>query len=398
MTRKTMDSVDLIVTCGRGLSRALAFELKDMGATDIAEDDRAVHCRGDVALMVRANIGLRTASRVLLQLQRRDNVHSVDDVEEMLRAYPFEKRLSGKGTFAVDAHLHHVPWTHSRFAAQRVKDIIVERVVDAGRGRPSVDIELPSVQFVFHWRNDVVTLAVDTSGASLHERGYRRGVDGEAPLRETVAAGLLAIGNASVDVPFLDPCCGTGTLAIEQAYRALKKAPNADRRFGFERWSERPPELDRALAAEKTRARDDEKKTLPAPIFLSDWHRNAISDATQCIENAGLAHLLHVERCDARDAVKDMAPGKASVVANLPFGKRLGEQVLQLRGFYWTLTEAIVSRPSTRALLFSGHADAKAWLAATTPKDVRMSTWPIDAGDLAAHLFRLEVRPPPQLA
>ena len=240
--------MDIICTCARGTSLALVHELKALGAVDVKDDVAAVSAKGDVDLIARANVFLRTASRVLLVVDRWQNVFSPEELIEHLSKVPFEERIDGKGTFCIDAHLSNAAWTHSLFAAQRVKDVIVDRLRDLGHGRPTVDTFRPSVRFVLSWRGGDVVLAVDTSGDALHKRGYRNGVEGRAPMKETLAAAILAIGHADVERPFLDPCCGTGTLAIEQAWRALGRAPGRDRRFGFVRWKNRPPALDRALA------------------------------------------------------------------------------------------------------------------------------------------------------
>ena len=380
---------ELVCTAARGTTQALAHELKALGATDIVEDTAAVSCRGELAIIPRANVFLRTASRVLLVLERFEGVAGADDLLERLQHVPFEERIDGKGTFCVDAHLQDVEWTHSLYAAQRVKDVVVDRLRDLGRGRPDVDTRFPHVRFVLAWRNKQATLSVDTSGEPLHARGYRRGVTGRAPLRETLAAAILAMAHAPADRPFLDPCCGTGTLAIEQAWRALKRAPGASRRFGFERWSKRPPELDRALALARTEAKEEEKQSLPAPIQLSDWHPEAVEAATRCVEQAGLARHVQVERCDARAAPM---PGEHPVVcSNLPFGERLSDNRLQLEGFYRTIGEHLGGIAGARVILFSAHPHAQRLLGLDEKAATKPRRWQLSAGDLPATLFRFDL-------
>jgi putative N6-adenine-specific DNA methylase len=380
---------ELLCTCARGTGTALVHELKALGAADVVDEGSVVAVRGDWSLLVRANVFLRTASRVLLVLQRFDGVHTPDDLVDALSRVPFEERLDAKGTFCVDVHLDGVPWTNSLYAAQRTKDVIVDRLRALGRGRPSVDTQRPHVRFVLAWRRAQAVLSVDTSGEPLHRRGYRQGVEGRAPLRETLAAAILALGHADVARPFLDPCCGTGTLAIEQAWRALRRAPGRDRRFGFERWSKRPPELDRALALARTEARDHELSTLPAPVHASDWHLEAIDAVTRCVQQAGVADHVVIERVDARRAE---LPGERPVIcANLPFGERLAPQRLQLEGFYRTLGDRVADVDGARALFFSAVPDARWWLNLDRRCVGKPRRWNLFAGDLAAQLLRWDM-------
>ncbi len=379
----------LIVTCARGTAAAVAFELKALDATNVVAKDAVVHCDGDWRLVARANVFLRGASRVLVQLLAKDGVLTDDDAVAALEHVTFEDWLDGKGTFCVDAHSAQSPWQHSLFASQRTKDVIVDRLRRLGRGRPTVDTTRPHVRFVLLWANGHLSLSVDTSGEPLHRRGYREGVTGRAPMKETLAATLLATAHADVERPFLDPCCGTGTLVIEQAWRALKRAPGRDRRFGFERWSHRTAELDSALARARTEARDTERKTLPAPIHASDWHREAIDDATRCLQQAGVAEHVQLERIDAREAV---FPGERAVFcSNLPFGERLGENRLQLEGFYRTLGARLRELDGGRVILFTSHPDARFLLALDEVAVGKPRQWAFSSGDLDAALMRWDL-------
>jgi putative N6-adenine-specific DNA methylase len=379
----------IIVTCARGTAAAVAFELKALDAHNVVAKDAVVHCDGDWRVVARANVFLRGASRVLVQLTSADGVITDDDAVEAMGRVPFEDWLDGKGTFCVDAHSAASPWKHSLFAAQRTKDVIIDRLRRLGRGRPTVDTTRPHVRFVLLWANGHLSLSVDTSGDPLHRRGYRDGVTGRAPMKETLAATLLATAHADVERPFLDPCCGTGTLVIEQAWRALKRAPGRDRRFGFERWSHRTAELDSALARARTEAKDTERQTLPAPIHASDWHREAIEDATSCIEKAGLTAHVQLERIDAREAA---FPGERPVVcSNLPFGERLGENRLQLEGFYRTFGERLRQADGARVILFSAHTDARFLLNLDEVAIGRPRQWQFSSGDLDATLMRWDL-------
>ena len=382
-------TVELLATCARGTGMALAHELKALGATDVDDQGSVVSARGGLALIPRANVFLRTASRVLLVVDRFAGVATPDDLIDALSRVPFEDRLDGKGTFCIDVHLDGVPWTNSLYAAQRTKDVVVDRLRALGRGRPTVDTQRPHVRFVLSWRGTDAVLSIDTSGDALHKRGYRAGVEGRAPLRETLAAAILAIGHADVTRPFLDPCCGTGTLAIEQAWRALRRAPGRDRRFGFERWSKRPPELDRATALARTEARDGELTRLPAPVHASDWHPEAIDAVTRCVDAAGLKDHVAIERVDARRA--EMPGARPVICSNLPFGERLAAQRLQLEGFHRTLGDRVADVDGARALFFSACPDARWWLNLDRRSVGKPRRWNLFAGELSAQLLRWDL-------
>ena len=382
----------LHLPCARGTEMCVEKELEALAAADIKRGPGVVRCTGGWDIVARANVLSRCASKVLLELALFEGVATEADLVAALATVPFEERLDEKGTFAIEAHLIDCAWTNAHYAAQRTKDAVLDRLRDQGRGRPSVDRVRPSLRFVLHWYQTTVTLSLDTTGEPLHQRGYRRGVEGEAPMKETLAASILAIGHADVTRPFLDPCCGTGTLAIEQALRALQRAPGRDRRFGFERWSKRAPELDGALARARTEAKDLEKQELPAPIRLSDWHRDAVAAATTCIAAAGLSEHLVCERVDAREAVGS-AGEHALVVSNLPFGERLGgeqKKRLQLEGFYRTLGERLRALSDARVLLFSGHPRARELLALAAAARTKRD-WPLRSGALPARLYRWDL-------
>lgn len=396
-----MNATTLHVLCARGTEKAVGHELKALGAAAFDEGKGVVTVRdATLEIMVRANVFSRCAGRVLVELGTWDGIETEADLIEALSRVPFEERLDAKGTFAIEAHLKDAAWTHEHYAAQRVKDIVVDRLRDLGRGRPDVDTKRPSLRYVLHWQRTTATLSLDTSGDSLHMRGYRRGVEGVAPMKETLAASVLAIGHADVERPFLDPCCGTGTLAIEQAWRSLRRAPGRDRRFGFERWNKRPPEIDRALALARTEARDNERRELAAPIKLSDWHKDAVEAATVCIAQAGLSSLLEVERVDARKApIPSTTAGGARPVicSNLPFGERLGagagaggDNRLQLEGFYRTLGDRLRALEGARVLLFSAHPQARALLDLDDAA-YQHARWRLKSGALDATLFRWDI-------
>lgn len=347
--------MDLVVTCARGTDKALRFELERLGAEKPKSTGRgAVELSGSPELVARINVESRIALKVLW-VQRRFEASSEEELVAELSQLRFEEQLGPRTTFSVEAHLSRAPWNHTRYAAQRVKDIIVDRLRDKGVTRPDVDTKRPMLRFVLHWEQSQATFSFDTSGESLNRRGYRQR-DAVAPMRETLAAAILALGHADVKRPFLDPCCGSGTLAIEQAWRALQRAPGSRRKFACEKWpfaeSWRP-----VCGAAREEARSRELSELPQEVLLSDYHHDAVDVAARQIDAAGLGELLQVHKRDAR---KVTPPENAVVVANLPFGERLGKQRrLQLEGFYRGLGAMLAKHPGRRVLLFTGMPQAE---------------------------------------
>lgn len=377
-----MDEIaDFVATCASGTERALKFELKALGATALKGASGAVYGQAPVDQLCDFAIFSRIASRILLVLARFEAADE-DALVDQLGDYPFEDQLEAARSFAITAHLTRAPWDHTRFAAQRVKDIIVDRMRDLGKERPDVDTRSPELRYVFHWEKTDVTLSLDVSGAPLHKRGYRDR-DALAPMRETLAAAVLAVGHADIHRPFHDICCGSGTLAIEQAMRSLNRAPGRDRLLAAERWRFASGRFAGAARRAREKAYDEEKKELTSEIRLSDWHANAVATAERQIEDAMLSEHLVVERADARDvSISDERP---VVIANLPFGERLGgEKHLQLVGFYRTLAQRLSTLQGARILLFTAQKGAGGLLgpplnsaSAKEPRDFRFFSGPL---------------------
>lgn len=381
---------DLVATCARGTERALKFELKSLGATELKSGPGSVTGKATPDQIADANVGSRVASRVLLGLANFE-APTEDDLVSGLADLPFEEWVPKGATFAVAAHLRSAAVTHTLHAARRVKDAVVDRFRAQGLGRPNVDTKRPQIRLVLFWERNQVALSLDTSGDSLGRRGYRA-AGGEAPMRETLAAAILALGHADVARPFCDPCCGTGTLGVEQAFRSLRRAPGLGRRFAVDHWPDDRLGFRAPFRLAQEKAREALRDQLEAPIRLTDWHPEAVALCEESLENAGLRHLITVERVDARKAAIDE---DAVFCANLPFGERLGQKRLQLTGFYRTLGERLASLPGRRVLLFTGLEGAEDLLNLGPPK----KRWSLYSGPLPAALRRWDIpwaEPPPE--
>lgn len=376
-------SLPVVVTCARGTEKALKFELKAAGMEGLKSLPGAVAAQAGPDAIAAANVFSRIGGRVLVTLEV-VQAASEDELYEALLDFRFEDHLARGATFAVQTNLKDAPATHSLHISRRVKDAVVDRFRRLGRERPDTDPKRPDVRFGLHWENTTATLSLDTTGTSLHKRGYRP-PGGEAPMKETLAAAILAMGHADVRRPFLDPCCGTGTLAIEQAWRSLRRAPGLKRRFPMDRWARDVFDLRPGLARARERAHDELRQKLEAPVRLSDWHPDAVALARSAVEAAGLSAHLEVEQVDARRA--SLEGERLVVCTNLPFGERLGKsKTLQLDGFYRTLGERLGELPGARILLFTTHPYAERLLNLGRPL-----RWPLYSGPLKAMLRRWDL-------
>jgi putative N6-adenine-specific DNA methylase len=318
-------------TCARGLEKVLAQELALLHAEEVEPGRGGVQFHGDLGLLYRANLWLRTAVRVLCPILEVP-VHSPDELYAAVQTIDWSSYLTPEHTLAVDSNVRDSAITHSKYAALRVKDAICDQFVARCGKRPSVDTETPMVGLNLHIHQNQAVLSLDSSGESLHKRGYRP-ILTKAPLNEALAAGIILLTGWRGEVPLVDPLCGSGTLCIEAAWLALKRPPGLTRRrFGFMGWMNYDVALWTSLRDE---ARRQVARELPQPILGADVRRDAIHFAQQNARTAGIGHLLHFAQHDAADFMPPAGP-PGIIVCNPPYGERLGEEK-ELKGLYRTL-------------------------------------------------------------
>jgi putative N6-adenine-specific DNA methylase len=325
-------------TCGRGIEPVLADELRALGAADVTPGRGGVHFQGDRATLYLANLWLRTAIRVLRPVLE-VRVTSPDELYEAVRQVDWSRYLTPEHTIAVDCNVRDSHITHSKYAALRTKDAICDQFVERCGRRPSVDVDQPMVGLNLHVYKDAATLSLESSGESLHKRGYRP-ILTRAPLNEALAAAIIYLTGWKPDTPFIDPLCGSGTLPIEAAWIALKRPPGLTRkRFGFQGWMDFDVELWTSLRDE---ARRGVRHALPAPVLGADLRGDAVSFAIDNAKAAGIGHLLRFDKRDVRNfRPPDGAPGL--IVCNPPYGERIGEE-RDLLKLYQTLGEVFAER------------------------------------------------------
>ncbi|MBK6619793.1 MAG: class I SAM-dependent RNA methyltransferase [Saprospirales bacterium] len=356
----------------QGLESALAGELRDLGATAVEELTRAVSFEGGREWVYRANLELRTALRILIPIHSFTCTNE-KELYEGVRAIEWRNYLSPDDTLAVEAVVNSTFFNHSRYVALKTKDAIVDQLRDQFGQRPNVDLKSPTLPVQVHIRENQCSVLLDSSGEPLFKRGYRIET-GPAPLNEVLAAGMLKLAGWPMDVPFLDPMCGSGTLPIEAALMATHTPSQWYREhFAFQKWKD----FDQALWKEVKNEAWANKEKEAAPIFGSDIHPNAIRIAQVNAAHTDIQHLIRWEHAPLeRCAVPE---GKGLMVFNPPYNERMPveeiEELYQMIGSSlkhrfpgyqaWVLTgnekgmHAIGLRPSRRIALFNGAIPCK---------------------------------------
>jgi putative N6-adenine-specific DNA methylase len=321
-------------SCPRGLEAPLAAELATIGARDVAPADGGVAFAGDLGLAYVANLETRIASRILWRVgggPYRDE----RDLYDLVHAIEWSRHFAPTRTLRVDVAATRSPLTSLEFATLRTKDAVCDRLRADKGVRPSVDKRAPDVRVHVHLTDREATVYVDTSGEPLFKRGYRQDAD-EAPLRENLAAGLLALARWTPDRPLLDPMCGSGTIVTEAALIAAGRAPGIARTFGFQKlaWYDGP-----TWQRIKQAARDRLRAAPPAPcIFGSDIAEGAIGKTRSNLRSAQVDAFVHLECADVLTRGAPAAEGV--LIANPPYGVRLAD-ANELAAFYPRLGDAL---------------------------------------------------------
>ena len=318
-----------VATCPKGVESVLADELRSLGVSDVRETRAAVTFAGPLAEAYHVCLWSRCASRVLLTLAE-FGAATADELYAGVADVAWEEHVSPAGTLAIDAGGSTSGIVNSRFAAQRAKDAVVDRLRERTGTRPSVDFDDPDVRLNLRLHKERATLSLDLSGAPLHERGYRTpGEQAAAPLKENLAAAVLLRAGwpeiAKAGGALVDPMCGSGTLLVEGAMIAADQAPGLLRhRWGFQRWLGHDAEAwDAALLEADARA-EAGRAALPAIVGF-DHDPAAVVLATSCIKRAGFGGHARAEVRELGELEPPAGATNGLVVTNPPYGVRLGE-------------------------------------------------------------------------
>jgi putative N6-adenine-specific DNA methylase len=306
---------EIIAKTFMGLEPVLAKELTQLGANDVQIGRRMVSFKGNKELLYRANFQLHTAIRILKPIKHFKAL-SADDVYEGVKDIDWSEYIGIDKTFAVDSVVFSEEFRHSKFVAYKVKDAIVDQFREKTGQRPNISISNPDIRLHIHIADDQCTLCLDSSGDSLHRRGYRQ-ESVEAPLNEVLAAGMILMTGWHGETDFIDPMCGSGTLLIEAALIARNMAPGLFRKeFAFEKW----PDFDRDLFDEIYND-DSQEREFNHHIYGYDVDIKAVNTARLNVKAAGLSSDITVEEQDFKNFTQPK--NKSIMVTNPPYGERI---------------------------------------------------------------------------
>ncbi|MGE5192869.1 MAG: THUMP domain-containing class I SAM-dependent RNA methyltransferase [Deltaproteobacteria bacterium] len=398
----------------RGIEPVTAAELERLGSRNVRPVTGGVHFEGDMRLLYRASVWLRTASRILRPLRdfaaqtpemlysQTRRVRWEDFLEptktlavhatiegaagraEHARAHPPDRRDVTRGRFGprkpVPQGIHH-----SMFAALKIKDAIVDRLRREQGSRPNVDKEHPDILVHAHFAGGRCTLSLDATGPSLHERGYRIKTTA-APLKETLAAAIVDLTGWDGSAPFFDPMCGSGTLVIEAALKALRIAPGLARpSFGFQRW----PEFDGTVWQEVVNEAKKERLAAPPGEFVAtDRDPEAIEAARENARRAGVEKFI---RFDVRQfgAMSPPTPQPGFLVTNPPYGARLGEEA-EVKALYEEMSEVLKTRyAGWKIFILAGNLGLARHITLTATEKTKLYNGPLEC-----RLLKFEIPPP----
>jgi len=355
-----------------GFEDLLEQELKQMGAQDVEKGNRVVHFKGDKGFLYKANLSLRTALKILVPIHS-CHVNSEQALYQAAYDFPWNTYFSANETIAIDSVVFGETFTHSLYVSQKVKDAIADQFRAATGVRPSVDLKHPDVRINVHIDRDQCTFSLDSSGASLHHRGYRTATN-IAPLNEVLAAGLIQLSGWDLRTDFLDPMCGSGTILIEAAMLSCNIPANINRKeFAFEKWSDWDEDL--YLTIEE--AQLNKIQGLVGSITGFDKAPSAVEKAKDNIRNANLEEFISIDK-DNFFYTKKGDDSPLHIVTNPPYGERLEGDMNELYKNFgdtlkqeytntqaWMITSNLEAmkhvglRPSRKIKLFNGKLESK---------------------------------------
>lgn len=367
-------------TVAHGLEAIAAQELEKLGAKEIKPDFSGVHFTGDKALLYRVNLWARTIFRVLVPIAELD-CENAEQLYREVQTIDWADYLTPAQTLAVNCTGGNRNLNHTHFTALQIKNAIVDQQEKQFRRRSDVDINNPDLLVNAHIYQNRCVLSLDSSGASLHRRGYRPAM-GLAPLKETLAAALLVMAEWEPNIPFLDPLSGSGILPIEAALKSLNIAPGLYRQsFAFQAWQDFDQSLWQNLVQEAKQSRLQE---LPAPIFASDLDGNIVKQAINNLRFCGLENKVQLAQ---KNLSEIQAPAdQGIIICNPPYGKRIGNTE-ELGQLYKLLGDIFKQRfKGWTAYILSGNKELSKKVGLRTAR-----RFPVNNGGIECTLLKYEL-------
>lgn len=365
------DNFEMVAKTLYGFEELLEKELNQLGAQRIKKGVRHVRFVGDKGFMYKCNIGLRTAIKILKPI-RQFHVKNESDLYKKIKAICWEKYLDTDGSLAVNATLNGETFTHSQYIALKTKDAIVDRFRDLTGQRPNVDLRFPDLKIDVHIDRKDCSISLDSSGESLHKRGYKIATN-IAPINEVLAAGLVLLSGWNGQSDFMDPMCGSGTILIEAAMIACNIPPNLMRdEFAFERWKDWDVDLyetiENSLLAKTC---DFHNK-----IIGFDKSPSAIRKANENIKNAHLEEFIYIKHEDFFKTQKG-GKGHLHMLFNPPYGERLE---LDMETFYGQIGSTLKHKyPGATAWMITSNLEALKHMGLRTSRKIKLFNAKLEA-------------------
>jgi putative N6-adenine-specific DNA methylase len=363
-----------------GFEDLLAGELRNLGAQNIKIGVRNVSFEGDKGFMYKANMALRTAIKILKPIKT-FRVTNVQQLYDQIYKMPWDRYMSEKGSLAVDATVHSKVFTHSNYVALKTKDAIVDKFRETTGQRPDVDLRFPDLKIHIHIDKFMCTVSLDSSGESLHKRGYKTATN-IAPINEVLAAGMIMLSGWDGQSDFMDPMCGSGTILAEAAMIASNIPPNLMRKeFGFERWNDWDVQLfEKIEESLLNKTRDFHYK-----ILGYDKSPSAVAKAKANIKNAHLNEFISIKH---EDFFKTQKAGEAKLhmVFNPPYGERL--ESLNAESFYGALGTTLKhGYPNTDAWFITSNLEALKFVGLRPSRKIKLFNAKLEARFLKYEMY-----------
>lgn len=333
-----------------GFEEILAKELQVLGAQEVEQGVRMVSFKGDKGFMYKANLSLRTALKILKPIYH-FRAFNEQSLYKGIQGIDWSKYLNANQSFVIDVTLHSDHFNHSQFVALKAKDAVVDQFRDRYGKRPSIDKDFPDLRINLHIHNDQCSVALDTSGNSLHQRGYKTATN-IAPINEVLAAGMLLLSGWDGQGDFIDPMCGSGTILAEAAMIACNIPANINRKeFAFEKWNDWDNDLfDMIVDSLMKKARE-----FHYTIKGYDKAPSAVAKAKDNIYNANLDEYVTINQADFFTTEKETR-GPLHMVFNPPYGERLD---VDMERFYREIGDTLKqSYPGTNAWFITANMEA----------------------------------------
>jgi putative N6-adenine-specific DNA methylase len=373
-----MENFKMVAKTLFGFEELLAKELTQLGAQKVEQGVRVVSFMGDKGFMYKANLGLRTALKILKPIK---TFKAVNDVAlyKGIQSIDWSDYFSAHQSFLIDTTLHSDHFNHSQYVALKSKDAIVDQFRDNQGKRPNVDKDFPDLRIHVHIDRDQVTVSLDTSGESLHRRGYKTATN-IAPINEVLAAGMLMLSGWDGTSHFIDPMCGSGTILAEAAMIACNIPANINRKeFAFEKWNDWDSQLfDNILESLLKKTRE-----FHYTITGYDKAPSAVSKAIDNIHNANLSEYINIKQANFFETEKE-TDGPLHMVFNPPYGERLD---IDMERFYREIGDTLKNNYSnTHAWFITANLDALKFVGLRPSRKIKLFN-----GKLEARLVKYEM-------